>query len=56
MNIKVHYHGTCWTSLQEYVDAADLPEDYGGSREKLDYYQGADEISSDDVQNLFDLK
>ena len=55
---KVNYHGSCWASLHEYVDAADLPEDYGGFQDRLDRSQWADEIVSsatDETCNVFDL-
>lgn len=40
------------------MDAADLPEDYGGFRDRLDRSQWTDEISSlttDETYNVFDL-
>ena len=40
------------------MDAADLPEDYGGFQDRLDRSQWADEIVSsatDETCNVFDL-
>ena len=53
---KLLYHGSCWASLHEYVDAADLPEDYGGFRERLDCLKLSEtKVPIDETCNLFNL-
>ncbi|XP_046438130.1 alpha-tocopherol transfer protein-like [Daphnia pulex] len=53
---RMLYHGSCWASLHEYVDVADLPEDYGGFRERLDCSKLPDtKVSIEETCNLFNL-
>ena len=51
---QIHHHGNCWTSLHAHVDAAVLPEEYGGLLGPLDQSNWTDQVIGETAE-LFDF-
>jgi len=51
---RIHHHGNCWTSLHAHVDAAVLPEEYGGLLGPLDQSNWTDQVIGETAE-LFDF-